>query len=108
MEQRISGDGQIYPNKYKDAPNKPDITGEFVVNKETLKQLVSLLKDGKEPALKVAIWNRVSKAGNPYHYIKYEPVEARPKKELNGGGSSGYKANPPPTQAEDPDDPLPF
>jgi hypothetical protein len=50
----------------------------------------------------------VSKAGNPYHYIKYEPVEAKPKKEFNGGGSSGYKANPPPTQAEDPDDPLPF
>jgi len=108
MEQRINGDGQLYPNKYKDAANKPDITGEVAINKETLKQLVTLLKEGKEPALKIAIWNRTSKAGNPYHYFKYEPVEARQKKEMNGGGSSGYKANPPPAQAEDPDDPLPF
>jgi hypothetical protein len=108
MENRVSIDGALYPNRYKDKPNKPDITGEITLSKDLLKSLVTLVKEGKEAGLKVAIWNRESKAGNPYQYIKCEAVEPKPKKEYNGGGSSGFKANPPSVQAEDPDDPLPF
>jgi hypothetical protein len=108
MENRVGSDGVLYPNRYKDNDKKPDITGEITLTKDALKALVTLVKEGKESGLKIALWNRQSKSGNPYQYLKYEVVEPRPKKEFNGGSSSGYKANPPPPAAEDPDDPLPF
>lgn len=106
MEDRINGDGQLYPNKYKDAPNKPDTTGEVSINKETLKQLVTLLKEGKEPALKVAIWNRQSKAGNTYYYFRYEPVEARAKQD-NDYQKKAAPA-PAPKAEQDFNDDIPF
>lgn len=107
MENRVSVDGAIYPNKYKDKPNKPDVTGEIALSKDLMKALVEIVKGGKDAGLKIALWNRESKAGNPYIYIKAEAVEAKPKKEYEKGSSSGFQANPPPAE-KDLDDPLPF
>ena len=104
MEQRIKADGVLYPNKYKDAPNKPDITGELTLTKEILKQLVSQVKEGKEAGLRLAIWERESKAGNPYKYVSFEPIVPKQKQD------NGYqkKAAPAPKVEEDMNDDIPF
>lgn len=112
---RINANGTIFPNKYKDAPNKPDYTGELVITKEILKQLITQVKEGKEAGLRLALWDRESKAGNPYKYVSFEPVVPKPREPYNGGGN-GYqkaskpKAAPAPTKDEEfqDDEVLPF
>ena len=108
---RINATGSLFKNKYKDAPNKPDFTGELVLTKEILKQLVTQVKEGKEIGLRLAVWDRESKAGNPYKYVSFEPVVPKPREPYDGG--NGYqKASKPKTAApvEDfkEDEDLPF
>lgn len=106
MEQRIKADGVLYNNKYKDSPNKPDVTGELILSREVMRQLVSQIKEGKDAGLRIALWHRESKAGNPYHYVSFEPVVPRVKQE------NGYQRKSAPAQAskveEDFNDDIPF
>jgi len=111
----IKGNGNIFPNRYKDAPNKPDYTGELVITKEILKQLVTQVKEGKEAGLRLAVWDRESRAGNPFKYVSFEPVVPKPREPYNGG--NGYqkatakpKAAPAPAKEEEfqDDEVLPF
>ena len=107
MEQRIKTDCAVFPNKYKDAPNKPDLTGEVILTKEIMRQLVTQIKEGKEAGLRLAIWDRESKAGNPYKYISFEAVVPKPKQEYNGGGYQKKSAPAPKVDPEFNDD-VPF
>jgi hypothetical protein len=106
MEQRIKADGVLYPNKYKDTPNKPDITGELTLTKEIMRQLVSQIKEGKEAGLRLAVWERESKAGNPYKYVSFEPIVPKPKQD-NGYQKKAAPA-PAPKAEEDFNDDIPF
>ena len=72
-----------------------------------MRQLVTQIKEGKEAGLKLAIWDRESKAGNPYKYISFEPVVPKPKQEYNGGGYQ-KKAAPAPKAEPDFNDDIPF
>jgi len=107
MEQRIKTDCAVFPNKYKDAPNKPDLTGEVILTKDIMRQLVTQIKEGKEAGLRLAIWDRESKAGNPYKYISFEAVVPKPKQEYNGGGYQKKAASAPKVDPEFNDD-VPF
>ena len=107
-EQRIKTDCAVFPNKYKDAPNKPDLTGEVILTKEIMRQLVTQIKEGKEAGLKLAIWDRESKNGLAYKYISFEPVVPKPKQEYNGGGGYQKKAAPAPKAEPEFNDDIPF
>lgn len=106
MEQRIKADGVLYNNRYKDSPNKPDVTGELTLTKEIMRQLVTQIKEGKDAGLRIALWHRESKAGNPYHYVSFEPVVPKPKQD-NGYQKKAAPA-PAPKVEEDFNDDIPF
>ena len=79
--------------------------------KEILKQLVTQVKEGKEIGLRLAVWDRESKAGNPYKYVSFEPVVPKPREPYEGG--NGYqKASKPkaaaPVEDFKEDEDLPF
>jgi len=81
-DERLQSDGAIYTNNYKKAANQPDWTGKVTLSKEILKQLVTKMRsenaDGAE--MRVALWDRTSKAGNEYKYARLDvPQETKPE-----------------------------
>lgn len=111
-EKRISNTGTIFQNRYKDNDKKPDYTGEIVLTKDIMRQLVTQVKEGKEAGLRIAMWERQSQAGNPYKYLSFEPVVPKPREPYNGNGASKPKQKAAPVQQnEEPfqdDEVLPF
>ena len=83
MNDNKQSDGAIYTNNYKTGDKQPDWTGAIEMSREMLKELVNKLKAGESAKnggveLRVALWNRTSKAGNEY---KYASVDIPMKKE---------------------------
>jgi hypothetical protein len=81
-DERLQSDGAIYTNNYKKQPNHPDWTGKVTLSKDILKELVTKMRsenaDGAE--MRVALWDRTSKAGNDYKYTRINlPKEPKPK-----------------------------
>ena len=81
MEDRVQSEGMIYINDYKTKSSQPSWTGNVVVQKELVKQLVEKLKGGEEAVMRVALWDRVSKKGNEYKFARFDvSVREEPKK----------------------------
>ena len=78
-ENKPQSDGAIYPNSFKKAQNQPDHTGKIELNKDFMKELVEDIKAGKEPILRVALWDRVSKNDNPYMYARVDVAQPKPE-----------------------------
>lgn len=58
--------GALFVNKKKTKDNQPDFRGELTLSKALLRELVEMVKAGKEAKLSLATWNKTSKAGNQY------------------------------------------
>lgn len=67
--QRKENVGSVFNNKYKTGKSQPDMTGDIVLSKELLKELVERVKEGKEPKLSLSVWKNTSKAGNQYQSV---------------------------------------
>ena len=85
-------DFAIFKNQFKDNDRAPVKSGQIEFTKEFLKEMVSHAKQGEMPTVKVAIWNRTSKAGLDYENAR---LEILPLEEVAVGG-------------EEEDDGLPF
>ena len=56
-----------------------DWTGKLEFNKDLLKQLVNVAKEGGDPEVRIALWNRTSKQGNEYKYLRMDLQESKDK-----------------------------
>jgi len=77
MDNRLQSDGAIYTNDYKKTEKQPDWTGKVELSKDLLKQLVEKVKAGDIAELRVALWDRTSKAGKEYKYARLDVAEAK-------------------------------
>ena len=55
--------GRLSNNKYKDSDKKPDMTGEIVMKRRALQELLSE-HDGDDIVIKLSGWNRSGQYGN--------------------------------------------
>ena len=78
--QKPQTEGTIFINKFKDKDTQPDWTGKLEFNKDLLKQLVNVAKEGGEPEVRIALWNRTSKQGNEYKYLRMDLQESKDKR----------------------------
>ena len=65
-------DFAVFPNKYAKTDRHPKKTGKIEITREFLKAMLERAKTGEMPVLKVAMWERTSKAGNPYENFRIE------------------------------------
>ena len=66
-------DGGLWPNKDKAKPTHPDMKGNVKISSEQMKGLIAQAKEGKEPKIQIASWNRKAKdTGQEYQYITAE------------------------------------
>ena len=65
-------DFAVFPNKYAKTDRHPKKTGKIEITREFLKAMLERAKTGELPVLKVARWERTSKAGNPYENFRLE------------------------------------
>jgi len=100
-DERLQSDGAIYTNNYKRTSKQPDWTGKITLSKELLKQLVTKMRseNADSAEMRVALWNRTSKAGNEYKYARLD-VQQEKKEEP--------KPEPMPEVDEFSDDEIPF
>tara|TARA_R100000664_G_C2721681_1_gene114957 strand:+ start:101 stop:400 length:300 start_codon:yes stop_codon:yes gene_type:complete len=79
MDNKIQSDGAIYTNDFKTGDKQPDWTGKIEISKDLLKQLVAKVKEGEEAEVRVALWDRTSKAGKEYKYARMDiPQQQKP------------------------------
>jgi len=58
--------GNLFKNKNKqEGDNRPDWDGRITISRELLKEWVNDAKQGKEPVIKIAQWDNVSRQGMP-------------------------------------------
>ena len=74
MDNKIQCDGAIYVNDFKQGDKQPDWTGKIELSKALLKQLVEKVKSNPDenPEVRVALWDRTSKAGKDYKYARLD------------------------------------
>jgi len=84
-------DFAVFPNQYAKTDKHPKKTGKIEITREFLKAMVERAKTGEMPVLRVAMWERTSKAGNPYENFRIE---------------LGKAEGPPPSESEDDDFPF--
>ena len=77
MAERVQSDGAIYINNFKDKDTKPDWTGKVEFNRDLLKQLVNVVKEGGDLEVRIALWDRTSKNGNDYKYLCMDLQESK-------------------------------
>ena len=66
-------DGGLWPNKDKAKPTPPDMKGNIGISSEQMKGLIAQAKEGKEPKIQIASWNRRAKdTGQEYQYVTAE------------------------------------
>ena len=66
-------DGGLWPNKDKAKPTHPDMKGNVKISSEQMKGLIAQAKEGKEPKIQIASWNRKAKdTGQEYQYVTAE------------------------------------
>ena len=65
-------DFAVFPNRYAKTDKHPKKTGKIEITREFLKAMVERAKTGEMPVLKVAMWENVSKEGNPYDNFRLE------------------------------------
>ena len=77
-------DFAVFKNKYATTDRHPSEVGKIEFTREFMKAMSERAKTGQMPVLRVAMWERVSKAGMPYKNFRLEldrvkddaPVEA--------------------------------
>lgn len=69
----------LYKNKYWKNEKHPVKTGPGEISRVALRRIIDHAKEtGEDPIkLRVASWERTSKAGNDYTYVTVEPDEPR-------------------------------
>jgi len=65
-------DFAIFPNKYCTTDKHPKKTGKIEITREFLKAMLERAKTGEMPVLRVAMWEKVSQAGNNYDNFRLE------------------------------------
>ena len=90
-------DFAVFKNNYAKTDRHPSEVGKIEFTREFLKVMVDRAKTGTMPVLRVAMWERVSKAGMPYKNFRLEleriktevpeaTVEEAPVEEENDDG----------------------
>lgn len=87
--------GALFPNKFKQGQNHPDIKGELEITGEQVKLLIEMNKKGIKPVLQIAGWYR--EKGE----LKYTSIEAQAYIKQDA-------QQPPPSSFPDYDDDVPF
>ncbi len=68
-----NNDGAIFKNdKYRTNEKQPTHKGEVKLTREFLKELVTIVKNGDEPVLNLALWERQAKSGVQYFYTRVD------------------------------------
>jgi len=65
-------DFAIFPNKYAKTDKHPKKTGKIEITREFLKAMLERAKTGEMPVLRVAMWEKISQAGNNYDNFRLE------------------------------------
>ena len=72
-----SNTGVLFHQEVESGSKKPSVSGKIVLSKELVKEMIDLIKAGKEPEIRVAGWDKVSKAGKPFiSLVASGPAEA--------------------------------
>ena len=62
----------MFPNKFAKTDRHPKKTGKIEITREFLKAMLERAKTGEMPILRVAMWEKMSQAGNNYDNFKLE------------------------------------
>jgi len=65
-------DFAVFKNNYATTSRHPAEVGKIEFSREFMKAMVDRAKTGTMPVLRVAMWNRTSKAGTPYRNFRLE------------------------------------
>jgi len=65
-------DFAVFKNKFAKTDRHPSEVGKIEFTREFLKAMVDRAKSGTMPVLRVAMWERTSKAGMPYKNFRLE------------------------------------
>ena len=65
-------DFAVFKNKYAKTDRHPSEVGKIEFSREFMKAMVERAKSGQMPVLRVAMWERTSKAGMPYKNFRLE------------------------------------
>lgn len=65
-------DFAVFKNKFAKTDRHPSEVGKIEFTREFLKVMVERAKTGMMPVLRVAMWERTSKAGMPYKNFRLE------------------------------------
>ena len=72
-------DFAVFKNKYAKTDRHPSEVGKIEFSREFMKAMVERAKSGQMPVLRVAMWERTSKAGMPYKNFRLELDRVKPE-----------------------------
>jgi uncharacterized protein (DUF736 family) len=72
MNKHPTTEGVLFPNDRKQKETHPDFRGHLDISKEMVNRIVEMAQAGLKPELKIAAWNRESRAGAQYFYVSAE------------------------------------
>ena len=79
MANQFPNSGKLSPNKYKDNPKKPDMTGELVMNKDAIKELLAE-SPADEVTIKLGAWKMQGANGE---WVRLSWNNYKPKAPVN-------------------------
>ena len=75
--------GNAFKNNFATSDKHPKFTGNMMISSDVIKDLIAYAKNNTTPEepeninkakVKVAVWERTTKKGDPYMYIQLEAV----------------------------------
>jgi hypothetical protein len=79
MANQFPNSGKLSPNKYKDNPKKPDMTGELVMTKDAIKELLAE-SPADEVTIKLGAWKMQGAYGE---WVRLSWNNYKPKAQVN-------------------------
>jgi len=79
MANQFPNSGKLSPNKYKDNPKKPDMTGELVMTKDAIKELLAE-SPADEVTIKLGAWKMQGAHGE---WVRLSWNNYKPKAPVN-------------------------
>ena len=79
MANQFPNSGKLSPNKYKDNPKKPDMTGELVMTKDAIKELLAE-SPADEVTIKLGAWKMQGASGE---WVRLSWNNYKPKAPVN-------------------------
>ena len=79
MANQFPNSGKLSPNKYKDNPKKPDMTGELVMTKDAIKELLAE-SPNDEVTIKLGAWKMQGAYGE---WVRLSWNNYKPKAPVN-------------------------